>query len=378
MRKKCILVFSDWYAPGYKAGGPIRSCVNFAQQMRDTYDIYIFTSDRDLGDKFSYEGITTDKWINGDGIKIFYASPENVSWKKVLRQLKLITPDFIYLNSMFSRYYSLYPLLMKRLGYTTASVVLAPRGMLKSTAIQYKTIKKSFFLKALKAIGVPELVCFHATDEKEVEDIFQWFGVNVKVQLISNFAAGQSGFEPINKPTGHLRLIFVGRVHPIKNLLFLLQILRETNCEIHLTIVAAIEDKNYWEQCQSVINAFPERIKTILMEDVPHSKIECLIKEHHLFVLPTLGENFGHAIFEALAAGRPVLISDQTPWKGLALQCAGWDIPLNEANTFKDVIEEVAAMDSMEFLNWCKGAWQLANDCITRSDLKNQYLKLFS
>ena len=37
-----------------------------------------------------------------------------------------------------------------------------------------------------------------------------------------------------------------------------------------------------------------------------------------LFLLPTGGENFGHAIFEALACGVPALISDQTPWRGLA------------------------------------------------------------
>ena len=41
------------------------------------------------------------------------------------------------------------------------------------------------------------------------------------------------------------------------------------------------------------------------------------IARSDVFLLPTGGENFGHAIFEALSCGVPVLISDQTPWRGL-------------------------------------------------------------
>ena len=37
--------------------------------------------------------------------------------------------------------------------------------------------------------------------------------------------------------------------------------------------------------------------------------------KNDLFVFPTLGENFGHVIFESLEASTPVLVSDQTPWK---------------------------------------------------------------
>ena len=35
---------------------------------------------------------------------------------------------------------------------------------------------------------------------------------------------------------------------------------------------------------------------------------------HDLFVFPTLGENFGHVIYESLMCGTPVLVSDNTPW----------------------------------------------------------------
>ena len=45
----------------------------------------------------------------------------------------------------------------------------------------------------------------------------------------------------------------------------------------------------------------------------------------------TRHENFGHAVVEAWAHGRPVLLSDQTPWRGLAELDLGWDLPLKLA-----------------------------------------------
>jgi glycosyltransferase involved in cell wall biosynthesis len=36
---------------------------------------------------------------------------------------------------------------------------------------------------------------------------------------------------------------------------------------------------------------------------------------YDLFAFPTLGENFGHVIFESLRVGTPVLLSDRTPWR---------------------------------------------------------------
>ena len=43
-----------------------------------------------------------------------------------------------------------------------------------------------------------------------------------------------------------------------------------------------------------------------------------------LFLLPSHSENFGLVIAEALAAGVPALVTDSTPWQGLAGADAGW------------------------------------------------------
>ena len=39
--RKKILVAIDWYLPGYKAGGPIRSCASIINCLKDDFDFAV-------------------------------------------------------------------------------------------------------------------------------------------------------------------------------------------------------------------------------------------------------------------------------------------------------------------------------------------------
>lgn len=41
-----VLIFIDWFAPGYKAGGPITSNVNIVEHLSDKLDFYVITSSK--------------------------------------------------------------------------------------------------------------------------------------------------------------------------------------------------------------------------------------------------------------------------------------------------------------------------------------------
>ena len=377
---KKILVFTDWFEPGFKAGGPIRSCVNFAFHMKTDYEIFVFTTDRDLGDEAAYQDITINQWLTPESnLHIFYASPGFLSWKNILQLIKEINPAFIYLNSMFSRFFSLYPLLMKRFKKLPAKLVLAPRGMLKESALAYKSSKKKIFLSLFRTLRLPARIIFHVTDATEGNDVRKQFGEESSVTQITNFPGVQHPFTPVaEKDPASLKMIFVGRIHPIKNLSFLLDCLQQTSYSMDLTVIAPIEDQQYWNICRESITKLASRINVQLITNLPHDQLEGILLKHHLFVLPTKGENFGHAIYEALAAGRPVLISDQTPWRNLEQQRAGWDLPLTNAGAFVSVINKAAAMDLAELNDYCRKAWQYCQGFLTRSDIKKEYLKLFS
>ena len=90
------------------------------------------------------------------------------------------------------------------------------------------------------------------------------------------------------------------------------------------------------------------------------------------------GENFGHSIFESLLAGRPVLISDQTPWLNLNTFNVGWDIPLNQQPAFINALEAAAAWNQEDFNKSSQAAWHYANEFINQPSLSKYYYQLFS
>jgi len=379
--KKKVLLFADWYAPGYKAGGPIRSCVNFTQHMERQYDVYVFTSDRDLGDHQPYENIETNRWVQTEGSAcLYYCSPEQLSLMNIRRQILSIRPDFIYLNSMFSLYFTIYPLLLHRWSPKQAKLILSPRGMLRESALSFKPAKKKLFLYTFRMLGLHRRVSFHATDATEQKDIQKYFGPSTEISLIPNLPGALASHSPdrIGKQSGELSMVFVGRIHPIKNLDYLLRVLARIDSPIRLTIVGSLEDRPFWEKCREMISGLPSALAVKYLGELAHDEILPVIREHHIFVLPTKGENFGHAIFEALSQRRPVMISDQTPWRNLRQANAGWDLSLEDPGLFEKAILEAIGWDQAEYDRWSEGAYKLAAIHRDNREVLEKYNKLFS
>lgn len=378
MKYKNILIFADWFAPAYKAGGPIRSCVNFSYAMSNDFNIYVITSNTDIEGEVL--DVKSNQWIEYDkNIKVQYLDGENKTTDSLLKLIKEVNPNMIYLNSMFSFYFTIVPLYLLFRKKIDTKIIIAPRGMLHRGAIQYKKLKKKIFLNLLNLSGVIKELHFQATDEQEKLDIQYHLKVDKnKINVIPNFP--QSKLIPLSKLPklkSQLKLAFISRVAPKKNLLFFIKQLKSQNANIELSVYGGVEE-GYWDECFEVIKTLPENIKVDYKGSIEHSEVERVLKENHFFILSTFGENFGHAIFEAFAAGRPVIISDQTPWQNLENQKIGWDIALDNQQKWIEAIEYAANMEQEEFDEWCRNAWDYAHDFIHHSGLKEKYLQLFS
>lgn len=375
---KKILIMIDWYEPGYKAGGPIRSCVNFAEQMKDDYQLFVFTGDRDWGDHQPYKNVTTGQWLDKNGIRVFYAKPGQLSFSGIQKMICDTQPDFIYLNNLYSKKFTLYPLLLKKMRRISARVILAPRGMLKSSALAMKATKKKIFLSIFKALGIHRLVSWQATDKQEAEDILKRFP-GVELHLAPNFPPLRGGLPAtLNKDKGRLRMVYVGRIHPIKNLRFLLDLLPPIEGDLELDIIGMIEDENYWMNCRKQITDLGKKFQINFLGELEPESLMPVLHRSHIFALPTRGENFGHAIYEALAAGKPVLISDQSPWRNLEPARAGWDISLDNRKGFERAIQTAVQWDQSNYDQWSLGAWSFAQQSVDTKTLKSKYVKIFS
>ncbi|HTI11053.1 MAG TPA: glycosyltransferase family 4 protein [Puia sp.] len=380
--KKKILLLTDWYEPGFKAGGPIQSCRNFVRALHDEFEISIITGDRDHGDTQPYQGIAANTWITKDnGVRIWYAGPGTLKPGPLKRLITAITPDYIYLNSMYSYHFTLLPLWLKWRKQIAAGIVIAPRGMLQAGAMQFKSGKKKLLLKLLNTSGLPGKLIFQATDSQEKEDIERYLPSAGKILVIANFPKMNSiPWSPTPKRPGELHCVFISRLAPKKNLLFLLEVLENLpdTIRLRLNLYGEIEDQRYWKKCLSAIEGLPSHITVDWKGSIPNEAVPEVLQQHHIFVLPTKGENFGHAIFESLALGRPVLISDRTPWRNLESGHTGWDLSLDRPDLFRQSIEKAASFDQEEYDHWSRSAYLYIKDFVKRSDLKKDYLKLFN
>lgn len=378
--KPKIALLTEWFAPGYKAGGPIRSCVNFAREMQHEFDLYVLTADTDFGESQPYPEVQSDTWIAWEpGIQVCYISANAMSRATLQAHLKEINPDFLYLNSMFSLPFTIWPLWMKWRNQLSSGIVLAPRGMLHAGALQYKRVKKMTFLSLIRLSGVSRQISFQATDEQEIKDIRKHFGANTRVQEAANFPVPVMEM-PLDliKEAGTLRMVFISRVSPKKNLDFLLRILPQIKGQVQLDIFGPTEDAAYWETCAVLIAALPPHIQVRYQGELVYEEVRKTLVNYHAFVLPTYGENFGHAIFESLAVARPVLISDQTPWRNLDTAYAGWDIPLDQPQAYVAALDAWVQMDQVEWNTWKTGAWTYARQFLAQARLTEKYRILFS
>jgi len=70
INKKKRLILIEWFAPGYKAGGPIQSCVNICRALHTQYDIFVLTSDTDHGETAPYPGKISNQWITDGAVLV--------------------------------------------------------------------------------------------------------------------------------------------------------------------------------------------------------------------------------------------------------------------------------------------------------------------
>lgn len=356
-----ILTFTGFYLPGYKAGGPIRTLANMVDRLGDEFEFKIVTADRDFDDTKSYLDIMIDGW-NGIGkAEVFYMSPARRSLWDFRKLFCSTGHDVIYLNSFFSPHFTIKLLLLRRLWLIPdRPLVLAPRGEFSPGALGLKSFKKQMYITVAKALRLYHGVLWQASSEHEEADIRHWFGNDIRVVITPNLPPVIHATDELaskrKKSKGCLKILFLSRISRKKNLDGALETLRGLKGKVEFNIYGPMEDKSYWAECQKISSSLPGNIEARYCGSVEHDQVGAVMREHDLFFFPTLGENFGHVILEAFCVSCPVLISDQTPWRGLEEKGVGWDLPLESPKLFQTVLQRCVGMDQNEHAEWSRRA----------------------
>lgn len=359
--KPVILTLTGYYLPGYRGGGPIRTIANMVDQLSADFEFRIVTHDRDLGDIEPYEGITPDEWTEVGDAKVLYSSPSQRSWRDVLRLVRKTPHDILYLHGFFDAEYTVPLVLARWLGLVAEHpVVIAPRGEFSDGAYRLKKWKKAPFVAFARTARLYDDVVWHASTAHEVADIKRVMGASrlrihetrnivvapdlVEAVSVTAAARGQDGASE----NAELRVCFLSRISPKKNLDFALRVLAKTRVPARFDIYGPIEASRYWQECQGLIAELPGHIRVNYGGGVEHASVRSTIGGYNVFFLPTKGENFGHVFLEAWSAGVPVLMSDQTPWLDLESRGLGWALPLDRLEMFVAALESAAGWDATE------------------------------
>ena len=115
-KKVRVLTLVNYYLPGYKGGGPLRSNANIVDHLSDEFEFWIIALDHDLGDSLPYPNILQNQWQEVGSSKVYYLSESNSSLRSLADLISSTPHEVLYLNSFLNPIFTFKPLLARRLG----------------------------------------------------------------------------------------------------------------------------------------------------------------------------------------------------------------------------------------------------------------------
>lgn len=362
-----ICILTHCFYPSKLRGGPTVSMTNMVKAISDIGDVFVITVHFDK-DKRQYDSVQEghQRLFDSD---VCYLKDNSI--KAFFEELESVDPDVIYISSLFSWEYSLPGLVYGR--SHKKRVILAPRGELISSAIKQKGAQKRVFIALLKTFGLLKNLELHVTSEQEKKDTRKYF-TNEKIWMIKNLPTiYDSEVKPIRKVPGILRIMMIGRIHPIKNIDVAINMMNGLNGDVTLDIYGNPEVQDYAAKCRELSMQTGQNITVNFYGNITHDRIQDVISEHHVLLSPTQSENFGQAIVESLLNNRPVIISDRTPWRGLENAHAGYDLSLDSLSSFQTALQEMIEMNDTVFHQHCLNAGKYIHERLKVEEIVDEY-----
>ncbi|WP_334163955.1 glycosyltransferase [Phenylobacterium sp.] len=272
---------------------------------------------------------------------------------------------------------NVYPAVASR--RTGTPLVISPRGTLGAAPLTYSKWTKRLFWAAAQGAAVRQASLLHATSEQERDEI-RAFGLTKPVAVIPNGVDIPDHAPRPVRGQGPRRLLYLGRLHPKKGIELLLAAwrglsTRHPDWELHLV---GPGPETYVAELRRLAAELDLPRVTFAGGLYGHMKRQAYA-EAELYVLPSLNENFGMSVAEALSHGVPVVTTRGTPWGGLVDQGCGWWAPADVAGieaTLDEALgvsEDRLATMGAAGRRWVTEAFSWAR---IASDMEDAYLQL--
>lgn len=367
--------------PGYKAGGPIQSVYNLASLLSKKMHVKVVCSNRDLNASEPYLGIKSNTWtLIAPQHEVYYLEVAGSKLSIIKQIVKENKDNILYINGIYSFYFSILPAFLA-LFYKVSTCMISVRGMLHSSAISVKPFKKHLFLAFARGFGLYKKCVLLSSGKEETFEIKKVFGkVHIKevpnIPLLPENIDSEKYKYPVNDQ--HYSFLFLGRISPEKNPIGLINALRLIQLPCKVTFCGSSIENSYLNNFKEELLNLPASVQAEYIGDIPHSSIGQLFNTHDVMVLPSLGENFGHSIFESFVYRTPVIIGNNTPWKNIESNHAGIEVDPNNSNELASAMHKFITMQNDEYQIWCKGARKAAETYFETSKFEEVYFNVFN
>lgn len=247
-----------------------------------------------------------------------------IGWSSAMRrglQAAARNADILHMNGVWMMP-NVYPSQAAR--GTSCKVVCCPRGGLsKVTFGRNRLVKGMMWRLGGQRRALENVSMFHAASQKECDEI-RALGFRQPVAIIPN-GIDIPGVAHRPFSCEDRRLVFFGRIHPTKAVDHLVEAWgRVANDFPNWSLAIAGPDCGAVQGLKAMIAGKGIPRVEFVGEFHGSDKYEFL-SAADLYVLPSLSENFGITIAEALACGTPVVASRGCPWPGLEGRgCGRW------------------------------------------------------
>lgn len=372
-----VLCVMGGYIPAQNYGGQVTSVKNLIDLLDNTeVNFYILTLNHDLNSKIIFNDITNG-WNHKKNCDVWYLNDSEVNFSYIVNIVNELKPDILYLQSfcnwkflMISRKISL---------SLHIPMIIAPRGEYNENAM-HKKFKKILYAKSLRPFLKRKDVFLQATSDIEKKQIEKYIiKAKDKIMVMEDppELLDSNTYEKNYKIAGEINCVFISRICRIKNLIGAIEILSLCKSKVSFDVYGPIEDEEYWNECKKQIAKLNANITVNYKGNLKHEKVKETIAKYDLFFFPTLSENYGYVIVEALQAHTPILISDQTPWIEPQDFNAGYALPLEAYSDFAKKIDQYAGYDFNEYNKLIQGTAEYLEYKVDYEKLKLCYLNNF-
>ncbi len=377
-KKPTILIVSNGYFPGKKYGGIVTSRYNFAETFGDDYDIVVVALNHDYRTEEPYADIS-DGWNTCGKARVLYLPDEEFCERSFAEIIAETKPILVYASGTITTYFYFNRDLFRAAKKANVPVLVTPDGDICTSAFRLKWWKKRLAAAYCKITNAFSDVYFQATSAEEAENLTKYLKINPRrVTLLPNAPYMFAKRECYEKKPGCLKVVYTSRVHPIKNLLYAIETVKQMQAPVTFDIYGAMEDTAYWEQCQQAIASAPSHVSIHYQGGLCADEAKQIAKQYDCFFLPTTGENYGYVIEEALLCGCPVIISrGTTPWDDLHGK-AGFAGDLNNPPAFVKELDKIAAMDQSAYDAYTQTIAPYIREKLAYEQLCAQYKQLIT